>query len=312
MFKDAYIKYDTTNMTEEEWLEKRKEGVGGSDCNNIVGSYKYTCKDRLYLIKRGEMEPSPIDPEGLEKIEHGKFLEPFILQRFIEKHEIEAKPLKAILVNKDRDWQRATIDAYISDEIGLEIKCSYNPSMWYVGKELEDGQRVPESYYWQCQHYMAVTGAKEWWLFADVQGSTIKYMLYKIKRDEWDIAFLNREEEKFWNCVQNGKLPGPDDSDDYMRLQLELRGEQPLTKKKHRAIETDVDNMINEYTEIAAAENKLKNRKRSIKNQLVNIALENNAKYIVSNSRTVELKKNYTRKTKEFSSYSIIILGGKK
>jgi predicted phage-related endonuclease len=77
------------------------------------------------------------------------------------------------------------------------------------------GGEIPPEYYWQCMHYMAVTGAKRWHLAVMVLSKA--FHRFVIPRDEGDIARLVRREKDFWeNNVLAGVPPRPSglDADD--------------------------------------------------------------------------------------------------
>lgn len=101
----------------------------------------------------------------------------------------------------------ANVDRMIVGEsAGLECKTAspYSSAHW------EDGH-IPEHYELQCHHYMAVTGAKEWYIAVVILGKEFKFA--KIERDEEIIRSLVAIERDFWNnSVLKKEMPSPDGS----------------------------------------------------------------------------------------------------
>ena len=91
-------------------------------------------------------------------------------------------------------------------KIGLECKTTsaYNKAEW-------EDDNIPDAYYIQCQHYMAVTGYKSWYIAVLIGGNKFRYK--EIKRDDELIAKLIELEAAFWQHVVNGTMPSTDGSD---------------------------------------------------------------------------------------------------
>lgn len=49
--------FNGKNATHDEWLEARKQGIGGSDMAAILGFNKYRDAVSVWLDKRGELPP---------------------------------------------------------------------------------------------------------------------------------------------------------------------------------------------------------------------------------------------------------------
>ncbi len=94
----------------------------------------------------------------------------------------------------------------IGEKAGLECKTAngFKASLW-------DGDKVPDSYYCQCQHYMLVTGLPVWYIACLIGGQ--HYVWKPIERNEQDIAALLEVETAFWKHVED-KTPPPVDGSD--------------------------------------------------------------------------------------------------
>ena len=82
--KNCDVIADTREITHDQWLEKRKNGVGGSDVAAILGLSSWTSEVELWLDKRGEAdEVGEIDKrDNSEVLEWGTILEPVIRKKY--------------------------------------------------------------------------------------------------------------------------------------------------------------------------------------------------------------------------------------
>ena len=53
-FLDAYVVHETKDMDRKEWLELRKNGIGGSDAASVLGLNPYRSSVSIYLEKISE------------------------------------------------------------------------------------------------------------------------------------------------------------------------------------------------------------------------------------------------------------------
>ena len=148
---------------DDEWLDFRSKGIGGSDVAAIMGISKYRSPVEVWMEKRGLKEPADLSDK--EAVEWGNRLESIVRDKFAEMHpELMVMELPASLVSHNRPWAHANLDGCVKDEHGdwgvLEIKT--------VGKNREkdwaDG--VPDYYLTQVTHYLSVTGWKYAWVAA--------------------------------------------------------------------------------------------------------------------------------------------------
>lgn len=205
------IKGTTMIMTVDQskdhaaWLAARNKGIGGSDAGIIMGSNPWKSPYQLWLEKTGQVEPEDISQK--DAVYWGTVLEPLVAKRF---SEITGKKVErcGTLQNNEAPWMLANIDRLVLGEsAGLEIKTTnaFRSAEW-------DGDRLPDSYYWQCQHYMMTTGLPLWYIAVLIGGQDFRWK--EIPRNEEDIKELYLREEEFWNVnVLQHVMPGIDGSD---------------------------------------------------------------------------------------------------
>lgn len=187
----------------EEWLEIRKQYIGGSDAAAVVGLNSFSSPYTVWADKLGKLPPK----EDNEAMRLGRDLEDYVAKRFTEETGKKVRRKNFILWNSDYPFAHANVDRLIVGEnAGLECKTTSVLNL----KNFKNGE-FPENYYVQCMHYMAVTGYKKWYLAVLILGKEFK--VFEIERDEDEIKALMKAEREFWNCVEKGEPPMIDGSE---------------------------------------------------------------------------------------------------
>ena len=198
-------------MTVEEmedrdiWMKLRNSGIGGSDAGVIAGLNRWKSPYQLWLEKTGQVEPEDLSDN--EYVYWGTVLEQVVADRFCE---LTGKKVyrKGMMQNNNDEWLLANVDRLVvGEKAGLECKTANG----FAGKEWED-DKVPDSYYLQCQHYMMATGCEKWYIACLIGGNHFVYK--EIPRNEDDITSLYAAEKAFWTVnVKGGIMPEVDGSD---------------------------------------------------------------------------------------------------
>ena len=155
----------------DEWLEFRKNKIGASDANIIMGRSRFKTRDELFKIKLGQSE----------KKEENTFI-----QQKGHKLEEEArvaaeltvgKKLKPIVVQHDTvDWLIASLDGY-SSELNAVWEHKYVGYEKYLNHLEKEGKnsKVVEEYYPQIQTQLYITQAKRCilWLTTEKDGKKL-------------------------------------------------------------------------------------------------------------------------------------------
>lgn len=199
---------NTQTMTRTQWLNERKKGIGGSDAGAILGVNQYKNPVALWLEKTGQAES---DPAG-EAAEMGLILEPVIADLFQQRTGIKIEKCDALLQHPQFSFMLANVDRLIVGERrGLECK---NVSL-RKAQEWDDDE-IPDTYYAQCQHYMAVTGYEGWYIAALINGNHFIHK-YIPRNDEFILALIDAE-QKFWHCCQNKIMPDCELNADVLKM----------------------------------------------------------------------------------------------
>jgi putative phage-type endonuclease len=209
---------DHDDMTPQEWRQLRRSGIGGSDAGAIMQVSRYASPLTVCMEKTGRGE----DFDGNEATEVGNILEPlirdYIVVPYLEDHGVPIKDIGAAhhtYRSKEWPWMLANIDGFIDldlddlgeKRIGLEIKTGGSFQLKDWGGM--DGDEIPETYYAQVQHYMAVTGVTEWVVFGLIGNRRV----YRpVHRNETYIANLVEEEREVWRAIESNdplQFPAP-------------------------------------------------------------------------------------------------------
>jgi len=87
---------DTRSMSREEWLESRRNGIGGSDASAILGVNPYSSPLKVYMDKIGK----GVEEEENEAMRQGTDLEQYVADRFVDFMEKQRTPKKVRKCNR--------------------------------------------------------------------------------------------------------------------------------------------------------------------------------------------------------------------
>lgn len=255
----------TTDMSREEWLEARRQGIGGSDVSAIAGLNKWKSPIGVYLDKTGQ---SPDEDMAGEAAYWGNVMEDVVAQEFVLRTGMRVRKRNAILKHPEHEFMLANVDRLIvGKKEGLECKTASE----YLKGDWED-EEIPAAYLLQCQHYMAVTGYQAWHIAVLIGGN--KFIHKKIERDEELIQYLIGIEKDFWvNHVLAEVPPVFDGSDASSELLKALYPQsEPLSEIQ---LSNDVDQMLDAMDQLAEDIKVATSQKKEYENQIKNIMSEN-------------------------------------
>ncbi|GHU75865.1 hypothetical protein AGMMS49992_20600 [Clostridia bacterium] len=194
----------TKDMARDQWLNARRKGIGGSDAAAVMGVSPYRSAYTVWADKLG----LGLEPTETEAMRSGRDLEGYVASRFHEETRLRVERRHAIYQSTEYPWMLANIDRWVpTARCGLECKTSRDIRL----ERFKNGD-YPIEYYTQCTHYMAVTGARRWFLAVLVYGTEFK--IFEVERDEADVAALVEAERTFWHeHVLMGIAPSADGSD---------------------------------------------------------------------------------------------------
>ena len=202
-------------VSREDWLDKRRLGIGGSDASSIVGMNPWRSSDELWEEKVGIREAADISNESAVK--YGIEAEGSLRQLFrldFPEYKVYYRN-NELLRNKRLSWMQASLDGELTDPEGrsgiLEIKTT---SILQSMQREKWSDRVPDNYFVQIMHYLLVTGYDfailKAQLKTDWQGEIrLTTRHYKFERSDHidDLKALLHAELRFWAHVEKKERP---------------------------------------------------------------------------------------------------------
>lgn len=187
-------------------------GIGGSDAGTIAGLNRYKTAYELWLEKTGKKESF----QGNQATSWGNALEDIVAQKYAERTGSKLRKSNNIFIHKKYKWMTGNIDRLVAGSKKLvEIKTALGKFRSDVEWGDDGSDIVPEIYFIQIQHYLAVTNYQEADLAALVSGSNgAELRIYPIKRDNLIIKKLIDMEFDFWRKVELDIPPAISSSSD--------------------------------------------------------------------------------------------------
>ena len=200
----------TVGMSHDEWLTSRRCSIGGSDAGAVMGLNKWASALTVYLDKKGMRSF-----EGNTATERGRWLEEPIRQKSREMLECPIEAVPFMFTSEEHPFMSANIDGVIYIQEEKEINGIMLRGLG--GHEIKTTQRgdgfneneIPDSYFAQTQHYMAVLGLP-WFIVSVYFIEKNEFRHYVVQRDDAFIARLIEAEKNFWeNFVKKDIMPAP-------------------------------------------------------------------------------------------------------
>jgi putative phage-type endonuclease len=201
---------DTRKLSQAEWLEIRRQGIGSSDCAAACGLNPYMSMLELWMIKTGRIQQSIEDEsEGHAPLYWGKQLEPLVAQYYSMHTQHKVRRVNAVLQHRDPDkhFMLANLDYSVVGHAEVQIlECKtageYGAKLWRDG--------VPLYVLCQVQHQLAVTGKQAAHICVLLCGHETR--IFKVTRSESVIQHIVNAERYFWECVEKDIPPDADAS----------------------------------------------------------------------------------------------------
>lgn len=145
----------------EEWLEKRKNYIGGSDASAVIGMNPYKSNIELWEEKTGLVVPEDISDKPYVKFGHDA--EPLMRELFkldFPEYEVFYEE-NNLYLNDKYPWGHYSADGWLKDEkgrFGLYEGKTTNILQSMQKEKWRD--KLPENYYVQLIHGFLITEAE--------------------------------------------------------------------------------------------------------------------------------------------------------
>ncbi|HMA60113.1 MAG TPA: YqaJ viral recombinase family protein [Halanaerobiales bacterium] len=259
----AEVLVDTKDLTHEEWLEYRKQGIGGSDAAAAIGLGRWKSARMVWAAKTGFLG----EEKDNDAMRLGRDLEGYVAERFIEKRseetgkEIKLWNVNQILRHSKHKFMLANLDRRVLKESALlECKTTVDrKNEWKIDS-------FPEYYIPQLQHYLAVTGFEKAYLAVLVLDKRW-FNYYEVDRDDELIEYLIQEEKDFWESyVLTGVMPPIEEADLKNKIIDKLYPEAKEGKIVH--LDIGINELIEKRIDYKETENKFKNLRQEVETKI--------------------------------------------
>ena len=249
----------------DEWLQIRKQYIGGSDAGAVMGMNPYSSAFAVWAEKTGNVKPF----EGNIRTETGAELEEFVARLFERETGKKVRRCNFTLVNDEYPWACANVDREVVGESAI-LECKTTNSR--LNTALFKDKEYPTQWLCQMMHYLAVTGKQKAYLA--VLSECRDFHIFELERDEEDVRALMSTEKDFWNnYVLTGVQPPTDDSEATAKVLAEMF---PTDDGSEIILDVDED--------LFARRELLKDTEKSIKNEITGI--DNTLKAKMGNATT--------------------------
>ena len=174
----------------DAWREWRHIGIGASDASTIMGENRFKSAAELLREKRGPAR----DFGQNAAMARGTEFEPEARRLYVVRTGRDVRP--ACLQSTQYDWLRASLDGLaINHDSVVEIKCGQS-----AYRTASQTRSVPDYYYGQMQHILAVTGldSLDFWCY----WPNCTPLLIPVPRNASYIEHLLNKELEFWTHIQ--------------------------------------------------------------------------------------------------------------
>lgn len=179
---------------EQEWLDARRLGIGGSDAGTILEVSPYSGPYELWMIKTSRI-PDP-DLSDSEAVYWGHRLEDIVRDEAARRLGVEIWKPDFMLRSKARPWQQVSLDGLFIDPDLDELAIYEGKTAgWHMDKHWGTDD-IPEFYEAQVVHACAVTGRRRARMAVLIGGNQFK--MRELDIDEEMIDLVNDAEEAFW------------------------------------------------------------------------------------------------------------------
>lgn len=186
----------TAGMKEEDWLNWRRQGIGGSDSSAVMGYSPFCTTRDLYYDKR-DIRPAVDEEPNWVTLKVGHLLEPLVAEIFARQTGYRVYQIQKMFRHPLFPFMQADVDFFLETDDGrhglLECKTSHpnNKVKW-------ENDTIPYNYELQCRHYMAVMNLDFAWIACLFSNSESDFVKRYLERDLDIEEDLIRNEQHFW------------------------------------------------------------------------------------------------------------------
>ena len=190
---------ETSSLTQEEWRQFRKKGIGGSDAAAVMGLSPFVTARDLFYDKTDQKPPNENELENnWVALKVGNLLEDLVAEIFAFKTGYKLIKMPKMFCHPLYPFMLANIDYLVELPDGtiaiLECKTTS-----YFSKDKWDNNSIPVNYEIQGRHYMCVMNINKVFYACLYGNSENQFLMRELDRDYACESELIFEEQMFWN-----------------------------------------------------------------------------------------------------------------
>lgn len=214
---------DTSNLSREEWLACRRNGIGGSDAAAVMRISPFRTARDIYYDKLGIVSATDTE-ENWVALKIGHLLEDLVAEIFTRKTGLPIYQIKKMFQHPLYPFMLADVDYFIRLPNGKTAILEIKTTNYHASKHWrEDGKEiVPDYYEVQGRHYMAVMNVDEVYFCCLYGNNEDEVIIRHIVRDEIYESEMIFLEQCFWEENVLAHVP-PDYTEDGDLIEASLK-----------------------------------------------------------------------------------------
>ena len=253
----------TKDLSRDDWLKARKQGLGSSDAATALGLNPYQSPLALWLKKTQAESINDIDPEDdTHPTYWGNVLEPIVATHYSKRTGNKVRRVNAILQHPQHPFMLANLDREVVGQADVQILECKTAGM-YGAKAWKDG--VPEYVLVQVMHQLAVTGKQAADVAVLIAGQDLQ--IHRVHRDEALIAKLIELESRFWWHVENN-IPPPADGSESSALTLQTLFQRDNGQILDLSLDADMNSVFEELLKVRSQMDECKAKESILKQRI--------------------------------------------
>lgn len=262
--KNYVVVGKTTEMNHQQWLDMRKNSVGGSEIAAALGLSRWRSPFDVWAEKTGHVTKKD---EPTDAMRFGTLLEPVIRKEFARRNGLEVCECPYILAHKDYPFMTCNLDGYVKLPDGscavLEIKTANT----FASDEWSN-MCAPLEYIMQVQYYLAISQMRFAYLAVLIGSSDYRQVI--IERDDEVIAVIIEKLKEFWRMVETNTPPPVRGMDNNLLASL-----YPCSRPNVIALGKEHEALFTQYEEAKKAMDEAKKLKEDAEAKLKMLLMDN-------------------------------------
>ena len=209
LFTNVDVVVDVSTITNEEWLDYRRTGIGGSDVAAIYNISKWSTAQDIYKQKKGIEVKIDTNKDKEFIFEYGHLIEPLVANEFerrtgfdviIDTHMYRSRKYPFMICDVDRV-------VFLPDGSIAILECKTTTEF---NKDAWEGGAIPKPYKLQAMHYMATLDVDVCYIACIYGNTPNEFICHRIERDLEEEKEMIEIERNFWeNHVLANIEPAP-------------------------------------------------------------------------------------------------------